>query len=230
MFLKSSFVLSVIAAASYTCQAQSQLAASQIMVSAINMDGIEANFMFAPLANNGGAQVWIEVKSGLTKKSAVSPTGGFEYHIHVKPVGPNNDCMATGGHLDPTNVGAAKCLAVKPDKCQEGDLSGKHGELKATESGAIPPQSYNDKYIQFSGETTTIAGRSVVIHNNGTRVACGNIYPFEQSSSPSTSTKGATSAPDGDIQSQHSGASGGQVVLTMAVAVAGTVFGALMAL
>ncbi|KAG9069878.1 hypothetical protein KI688_009203 [Linnemannia hyalina] len=230
MFLKSSFVLSVIAAASYTCQAQSQLVASQIMASAINMDGIEANFMFAPLANNGGAQVWIEVKSGLSKKFAISPTGGFEYHIHVNPVGPNNDCMATGGHLDPTNVGAAKCLAAKPDKCQEGDLSGKHGELKATESGAIPPQSYNDKYIKFSGETTTIAGRSVVIHNNGTRVACGNIYPFKQSSSPSTSTNSASSAPGGEVQSQHSGASGGQVVVTMAMAVAGTVFGALMAL
>lgn len=80
--------------------------------------------MFAPLSNNGGAQVWIEVKSGLSKKFAVSPTGGFEYHIHVKPVGSNNDCMATGGHLDPANVGAAKCMAAKPDKCQEGDLSG----------------------------------------------------------------------------------------------------------
>lgn len=88
------------------------------------LDGIEANFMFAPLANNGGAQVWIEVKSGLTKKFAVSPTGGFEYHIHVKPVGPNNDCVATGGHLDPGNVGAVKCTAAKPDTCQEGDLSG----------------------------------------------------------------------------------------------------------
>lgn len=106
---------------------------------------------------------------------------------------------------------------------------GKHGELKATESGAIPPQAYNDKYIHFSGETTTIAGRSVVIHNNGTRVACGNIYPFEQSSSPSSSTDGASSAPDGEVKSQHSGASGGQVVATMAMAVAGTVFGALMA-
>lgn len=107
---------------------------------------------------------------------------------------------------------------------------GKHGELKATESGAIPPLSYNDKYIHFSGETTTIAGRSVVIHNNGTRVACGNIYPFEQSSSSLASPKGASSAPDGEVKSQHSSASGSQVVATMAMAVAGTVFGALMAL
>ncbi|KAF9107762.1 hypothetical protein BGX29_005049 [Mortierella sp. GBA35] len=231
MLIKSSFALSVIAAASYTCQAQSQLVASQIMASAINMNGIEANFIFAPQANNTGAQVWIEVKAGLTKKFAVSPTGGFEYHIHVNPVGPNNDCMATGGHLDPTNVGAAKCLPAKSDKCQEGDLSGKHGELKATDSGVIAPISYNDRYIQFSGETTTIAGRSVVIHNNGTRVACGNIYPFEQSTLPSSNSADgvASVASQKDAPgSQNSGGSG-QVTVTMALAVAGTVLGALMA-
>jgi hypothetical protein len=111
--------------------------------------------------------------------------------------------------------------------------TGKHGELKATETGAIAPISYNDKYIHFSGETTTIAGRSVVIHNNGTRVACGNIYPFDQASSlPSGSSEGASKAgsPDGDVRSQSSGASGGQLVATMAMAVAGTFFGALMAL
>ncbi|KAF9132175.1 hypothetical protein BGW39_000682 [Mortierella sp. 14UC] len=198
------------------------------MAAAINQDGIEANFMFAPLPNNGGAQVWIEVKGGLTKKFAVSPTGGFEYHIHVKPVGSNNDCMATGGHLDPTNVGAAKCLPAKPDGCQEGDLSGKHGELKATDSGAIAPISYNDKYIHFSGETTTIAGRSVVIHNNGTRVACANIYPFGQSTSPSPSA--AEDASNSQVNASHSSA--GRVVATMAMtmAVAGTVLCVLAAL
>ncbi|KAF9912389.1 hypothetical protein EC991_011081 [Linnemannia zychae] len=228
MLLKSSLILSVLAAASYTCQAQSQLVASQIMAAAINQDGIEANFMFAPLPNNGGAQVWIEVKSGLTKKFAVSPTGGFEYHIHVNQVGPGNDCMATGGHLDPTNVGAAKCLAVKPDKCQEGDLSGKHGELKATDSGAIPPISYNDKYIHFSGEAATIAKRSVVIHNNGTRVACGNIYPFDQSTSPSSSAAEVTSSSQNNAL--HSSA--GRVVATVAMtmAVAGSVLGVLVVL
>ncbi|KAF8933576.1 hypothetical protein BGZ58_006259, partial [Dissophora ornata] len=103
---------------------------------------------------------------------------GFEYHIHVKPVGPDNDCIATGGHLDPESIGAtAKCNPAKPEKCQEGDLSGKHGELKATESGSIPTMSYVDHLLQFTGESSTIVGRSVVIHNNGTRVACGDILP-----------------------------------------------------
>ncbi|KAG0295695.1 hypothetical protein BGZ96_011162 [Linnemannia gamsii] len=232
MLLKSSFILTVIAAASYSCQAQSELKSPQIMTADINMNGIVANFMFSPLPNNGGAKVKVEVKSGLTKKFAVSPTGGFEYHIHVKPVGPGNDCMATGGHLDPTNVGAAKCNPAKPEQCQEGDLSGKHGELKATETGVITPFSYNDKYIHFSGEAATIAGRSVVIHNNGTRVACGNINPYGQSSASASSPDGAskTGSNDGDVKTQGSGASGGQLVATMATVVAGTFFGALMAL
>ncbi|KAF9935374.1 hypothetical protein FBU30_003164 [Linnemannia zychae] len=219
MLFKSSLLLSVIAAASYTCLAESQLVVSQIIACAINMNGIEANFMFAPLPNNSGAQVWVEVKSGLTKKFAVSPSGGFEYHIHVNPVGPNNDCAAAGGHLDPTNVGEAKCLPAKPDKCQEGDLSGKHGELKGTESGAIAPFSYNDKYIYFSGATTTIAGRSIVIHNNGTRVACGNMYPYEQSSSPMASENASPISTEHVLASQSSFATGKATVM-MAVTVA----------
>jgi hypothetical protein len=76
-------------------------------------------------ADGVGAQVLVDVQKGLSKSFAVLPSVGFEYHIHVKPVGPNNDCMATGGHLDPANVGAAVCDPAKPDKCQEGDLSGK---------------------------------------------------------------------------------------------------------
>lgn len=93
----------------------------------------------------------------------------------------------------------------------------------------IAPFSYNDKYIHFSGEATTITGRSVVIHNNGTRVACGNIYPFEQSSSSSDSVFKA-GLNDGDAKAQGSGASGGQLVAKMATVVAGTFFGTLMAL
>ncbi|KAF9357862.1 hypothetical protein BGX26_002958 [Mortierella sp. AD094] len=161
------------------------------------LDGIRASFVFKP-TSGAGAQVTIDVQKGLSKSFAVSPTGGFEYHIHVKPVGANNDCMATGGHLDPANVGAAKCNPAKADKCQEGDLSGKHGELKATESGQILTFSYVDHQLQFSGDATTIAGRSVVIHNNGTRVACGDILPVGVSRNSSISSVNATSTGDQD--------------------------------
>ncbi|KAF9288955.1 hypothetical protein BGZ68_010280 [Mortierella alpina] len=163
------------------------------------MNGIEANFIFAPQPHSGGAEVVIEVTEGLSKRFVLSPTGGYEYHIHENPVGPDDDCMATGGHLDPFKVGSVKCNASRPEKCQEGDLSGKHGELMATESGAIPTISYLDRQLQFSGAETTIAGRSVVIHNNGTRVACGDILSFT-----SDAYREATGVDDGDARvAQH---------------------------
>ncbi|KAF9572508.1 hypothetical protein EC968_009732 [Mortierella alpina] len=163
------------------------------------MNGIEASFIFAPQPHSGGAEVVIDVVKGLSKLLALSPTGGYEYHIHVSPVGPDNDCMATGGHLDPFKVGSVKCDASRPEKCQEGDLSGKHGELMATESGAIPTISYLDRQLRFSGVETTIVGRSVVIHNNGTRVACGNILSFN-----SEAYRDATGTHQGDARvAQH---------------------------
>ncbi|KAG0263170.1 hypothetical protein BG011_009173 [Mortierella polycephala] len=166
-----------------------------MLVSSIDMNGIRANFVFAPL-NGKGAQVLIEVQSGLKKQFAKSPSGGFEYHIHEHPVGPNNDCMATGGHLDPANVGSAKCNSTKPELCQEGDLSGKHGEFNASDSGATPTIAYIDRQLQFSGAGTTIEGRSIVIHNNGTRVACGNLLPMQ----PSTTSSNADMDKDVDTK------------------------------
>ncbi|KAG0359102.1 hypothetical protein BGZ54_010138 [Gamsiella multidivaricata] len=124
-----------------------------------------------------GATVRIHIQSGLTKQFAVLPTVGFEYHIHLEPVGPGGDCAATLGHLDPANVGEGKCDPAVPEKCQEGDLSGKHGNLLPTKSGAISTIKYVDHQLAFKGAKTTIAGRSIVIHNNGTRIACANILP-----------------------------------------------------
>lgn len=205
-------------------------------------EGIKALFIFTPVTKGTGAQVNINVTEGLNKTFALSPTKGFEYHVHVNPVGPGNDCAATGGHLDPLNVGAAKCIPTKPEKCQEGDLSGnrqiasktkfsipnffvntcliinqkkrntfvgKHGELKATDSGAIKVE-YVDHQLRFDGETTTIAKRSIVIHNNGTRVACGNIVPYGEARSQSTSGEPVTNLAEQSPENKKltSGASG----------------------
>ncbi|KAK3814776.1 MAG: hypothetical protein J3R72DRAFT_461681 [Linnemannia gamsii] len=105
------------------------------------------------------------------------PSVGLEYHIHVKPVGLGNNCEATGGHLDdPAHPGMVPCDLDTPEKCQEGDLSGKHGNLMMTPTGELQLR-YNDKQLKFTGDTTTILGRSLVIHNNGTRIACANILP-----------------------------------------------------
>ncbi|KAF9434554.1 hypothetical protein BGZ76_007814 [Entomortierella beljakovae] len=149
---------------------------AQQSASSTSVQPLEAKIDMFDAENAGGATVTINIASGLTKKFSILPTG-FEYHIHVKPVGQGDDCMATGGHLDPTNIGSAKCIPEKPEMCQEGDLSGKHGNLKPTESGAIQEITYQDRQISFSGSATTIVGRSIVIHNNGVRVACGNIVP-----------------------------------------------------
>ena len=78
-------------------------------------------------------------------------------------------------------------------------FKGKHGELMATESGAIPTISYLDRQLRFSGAETTIVGRSVVIHNNGTRVACGDILSFT-----SEAYRDATTPDQGDAKvAQH---------------------------
>jgi len=166
----------------------------------IDMSGIKATFTFTPLGDDSdqGANVAINIVSGLSTKVAAIPAVGFEYHIHVNPV-TNNDCMTTGGHLDPTNVGAAKCDPAAPEKCQEGDLSGKHGNLMPTESGALAPITYTDKQIHFTGVNSTIVGRSVVIHNNVTRIACANLVSADDAEVPSM-------PPPSAVGSQTSGA------------------------
>ncbi|KAF9428538.1 hypothetical protein BGZ94_002023 [Podila epigama] len=144
---------------------------------ALNMNGVHAVFTFTPLGNDlPGARVDI---SGLITAKPVHPESGFEYHIHDNPVGPGNDCQATGGHLDPTQVGPDKCDPSKPEKCQEGDLSGKHGNLKPSSAGILGTISYVDRELQFEGAKTTIVGRSVVVHNNGARIACANIESMD---------------------------------------------------
>ncbi|KAF9315567.1 hypothetical protein BG003_002880 [Podila horticola] len=158
---------------------------AQSLQAILDMNGVQAYFKFTPLGPGiPGAQVEI---AGAIKVQAVKPTG-FEYHIHEKPVGPNNDCMATGGHLDPAKFGDGHCNPATPDMCQEGDLSGKHGNL---EPSVVPLSAikYVDKYLLWEGIATTIVGRSVVVHNNGTRIACGDLLPVGSNS------HGVTSAP-----------------------------------
>jgi len=53
---------------------------------------------------------------------------------------------------------------------------GKHGNLipkNLTASGDV--LTYVDNQLQFSGEDTTIVGRSIVVHSNGARIACANL-------------------------------------------------------
>ena len=62
------------------------------------------------------------------------------YHIHVSPVSSNGNCSSTGSHLDPYNVGeTVPCDPSQPDKCQVGDLSGKHGTMPGPNFAAKYP-------------------------------------------------------------------------------------------
>ncbi|KAG0014919.1 hypothetical protein BGZ82_001608 [Podila clonocystis] len=150
------------------------------------MNGVQVYFKSTSLGPGiPGAHVEI---TGAIKAQALKPNVGFEYHIHEKPVGHNSNYMATGGHLDPFKFGDDYCNPVTPEKCQEGDLSGKHGNLNpsARPLGAI---TYVDRCLQWEDADTTIVGRLVVVHNNGTRIACGDRLPVGSNS------HGVTSAP-----------------------------------
>jgi hypothetical protein len=70
--------------------------------------------------------------------SGLPATGGpFMYHIHEKAVPSNGNCTATGAHQDPYKRGEVPiCDASKPETCQVGDLSGKHGNFTAQEFSA----------------------------------------------------------------------------------------------
>ncbi|GJJ77115.1 hypothetical protein EMPS_09474 [Entomortierella parvispora] len=241
MVSKSSLLLTVVAALAYTTQVHSQLVVSQFLVAHFDgSQGVVADFQFSSLQSGPGAQVDIDVKSGLNAQVAVYPKAGFEYHIHVNPVGPNHDCMATGGHLDPLNVGTTfKCTTKTPaDKCQEGDLSGKHGNITATADGKSKKISYIDHQLQFSGATTTIVGRSVVIHNNGARMACADIVSPGSGDADKSSdgdNPSATAESAQKAQAQSNSAQGGRWIgrekATTALAVVATgVMGLLSAL
>ncbi|KAG0296675.1 hypothetical protein BGZ96_008845 [Linnemannia gamsii] len=166
------------------CLATTTLALTgESQIAIIDMEGISGTFTFSPLPDtqgSGGANVVIDIERGLTPELEIQHMIGFEYHIHVKQVGANNNCEATGGHLDPDPLkpGVVPCDSSSPDKCQAGDLSGKHGNLEATLTGKR--LRYIDRQLKFTGDATTILGRSIVIHNNGARIACANILPASQ--------------------------------------------------
>lgn len=76
------------------------------------------------------------------------------------------------------------------------DYLGKHGNLKpsAVPLGAI---TYVDKQLRWEGAATTIVGRSVVAHNNGTRIACANLLPVGSDAVNSAAEDG-----DDDVERQ----------------------------
>lgn len=108
---------------------------------------------------------------GLPSQSLYGP---LVYHIHALAVPANGNCTATLGHLDPTNRGESPaCDPTRPDLCQVGDLSGKHGNI--TTDGDFTAQ-YTDAFLSTDpGSMSFFGDKSVVIHtSNATRITCAN--------------------------------------------------------
>lgn len=108
--------------------------------------------------------------------SGLPATGGpFMYHIHAKPVPADGNCTGTGAHLDPYHYGEEKaCDASKPEICQTGDLSGKHGKFDTNEFSA----EYTDLYSATLPTDPAFFGNlSFVLHlANKTRIGCANFH------------------------------------------------------
>ncbi|KAF9143264.1 hypothetical protein BGX30_000947 [Mortierella sp. GBA39] len=141
-------------------------------VTNLNGDFI-VNFTFDKV--DGGINVTLTGIKGLSTAMAIDKAAGYQYHIHTDPVGPNYGCMATNGHLNPFN-GTAPCNTANLTSCEIGDLSGKHGNIVPTADGTFSTIHYIDNQLSFTEPANgALVGRSVVIHNNGTRIACGNL-------------------------------------------------------
>lgn len=103
--------------------------------------------------------------------------GSFAYHIHEKPVPESGDCNATGGHYDPGKVkqkwgDAYNCTWDKLDRCEIGDLSGKHGALSWSPGYAAWRFTADDYQLRQE----MLEGKSVVVHDRtGKRIACASL-------------------------------------------------------
>ncbi|QPH03907.1 hypothetical protein C2857_000340 [Epichloe festucae Fl1] len=102
--------------------------------------------------------------------------GPFIYHIHVAPVPASGNCTETLAHLDPYKRGEdPPCDVSKPQTCQVGDLSGKHGKIMQDPFRV----QYVDPYASLAEGTPGFFGnRSIVVHfGNKTRITCANFEP-----------------------------------------------------
>ncbi|UNI14938.1 Superoxide dismutase [Purpureocillium takamizusanense] len=119
--------------------------------------------------------------------------GPFPYHIHVDPVPSDGNCTKTLAHLDPYIRGEKPpCDAATPEKCQVGDLSGKHGKITADPFRA----EYVDKFSSLKeGEGSFFGNRSFVLHfGNTTRISCASFVKVPGNGT-NTTTKYPTQAP-----------------------------------
>ncbi|KAI5290185.1 hypothetical protein KEM52_000542 [Ascosphaera acerosa] len=108
--------------------------------------------------------------TGLPNNDSMAP---YMYHIHQYRVPEDGNCYATGGHLSPYGVpDDFKCDPQFAQRCQVGDLSGKHGKLPKGDYITM----YRDDYLSINTMDPAFFGNlSIVVHSNdNTRLNCGN--------------------------------------------------------
>ncbi|KAF9879043.1 superoxide dismutase [Colletotrichum karsti] len=131
---------------------ESNVKGSIVAMSAPDGKGVEFKVKFSNLPTEGGP---------------------FPYHIHVDPVPENGNCTKTLAHQDPYIRGeATACDSSKPETCQTGDLSGKHGAVGVDGY----EKTYVDPYLSIvEGPGSFFGNRSFVFHYaNKTRITCAN--------------------------------------------------------
>ncbi|KAM0722877.1 hypothetical protein Q7P37_001075 [Cladosporium fusiforme] len=134
-------------------------------------------------SNGTGANVQVSI-SGLPEEG-----GPFSYHIHRFPVSGLN-CTSTGLHLDPYNRTAdPPCDPTTPNKCEVGDLSGKHGKAVGPSFSA----NYYDAYLAtFEADPAYMGNVSVVVHAaDASRLTCANFTLRSQSEGTHSGSGGA---------------------------------------
>ncbi|QIX01706.1 hypothetical protein AMS68_007223 [Peltaster fructicola] len=127
---------------------------------------IRGTVQISSAPNGTGVNVQISING------MVVSGGPYAYSIHQNQA-PALNCGAAGGRFDPYNVtDSFTCDPSQPDKCQVGDLGGKHGTMNGTSYSA----NYIDSYLSTQPGTPAFFGnRSVVVQfANGTLVSCAN--------------------------------------------------------
>ncbi|EEH17868.1 hypothetical protein PABG_00431 [Paracoccidioides brasiliensis Pb03] len=103
--------------------------------------------------------------------------GTFPWHVHVEPVNSSGNCNSTLAHLDLKMRGEMPpCNASMPQMCQEGDLSGKYGDIRNASNGSVYEVTFMDNFTSVKdGLGSYVGNRSIVVHfKNTTRINCGN--------------------------------------------------------
>ncbi|KAK5096824.1 Cell surface superoxide dismutase [Cu-Zn] 4 [Lithohypha guttulata] len=107
------------------------------------------------------------------------------YHIHQFKVPETGNCNSTGAHFDPYGVGEGPedvCEVSRPETCQLGDLSGKHGAITfMNDTNPSRSLEYLEEYLSTDPNDTAFFGSlSIVVHkkDNKFRLNCGNFAPL----------------------------------------------------